>query len=327
MQRLSVSLESWPIAGAFTISRGSKTMADVVVVALERNGVRGWGECVPYRHYGESVAAVAAALEAIRTKIESGVRHEEIPLLLEPKAARNALDCALWDLEAKLAGRPVWQLLNLSEPQSLVTAYTLSLGSVDDMAAAAVQAANRPLLKIKLGGKADGQRLHAVRRAAPRPRLIVDANEAWRPDELPDLLGICAKVGVELVEQPLPAGRDEALAGLDRRSVLICADESAHDIAGLPALRGRYDAINIKLDKTGGLSAGLALRRAAEKLGLKIMVGCMVGTSLSMAPAHVLAQGAEFVDLDGPLLLAADRSPGIRYEGSWMHPPLPELWG
>jgi L-Ala-D/L-Glu epimerase len=327
MQRLTVSLESWPIAGAFTISRGSKTMADVVVVTLERDGVRGWGECVPYRHYGETVAGVTAALEGARTRIESGLRHENIPLLLEPKAARNALDCALWDLEAKLARLPVWQLLHLPEPQPLVTAYTISLGSVDDMAASAARAADRPLLKIKLGGEADGERLHAIRRAAPRSRLIVDANEAWRPEQLPELLRICADVGVELVEQPLPAGKDDALAGLDRGSVLICADESAHDIAGLPALQGKYDAINIKLDKTGGLTPGLALRRAAEKLGLKIMVGCMVGTSLSMAPAHVLAQGTEFVDLDGPLLLATDRLPGIRYDGSWMQAPPPELWG
>jgi L-alanine-DL-glutamate epimerase-like enolase superfamily enzyme len=327
MQRLTVSLESWPIAGAFTISRGSKTMAEVVVVSLERDGARGWGECVPYRHYGETVAGVAAALEASRAKIESGISREDIPLLLEPKAARNALDCALWNLEAKLAGQPVWQLLNLPEPRPLVTAYTLSLGTVDDMAASAAQAAGRPLLKIKLGGQTDGDRLKAIRRAAPHSRLIVDANEAWRPEELPDLLRICAKLGVELVEQPLPTGKDEALVGVDRGSVLICADESAHDIAGLRALHGKYDAINIKLDKTGGLTPGLALRRAAETLGLRIMVGCMVGTSLSMAPAHLLAQGVEFVDLDGPLLLAADRSPGITYEGSWMHPPPPALWG
>jgi len=327
MQRVTVSLESWPIAGAFSISRGSKTIAEVVVVTLERDGTRGWGECVPYRHYGETVAGVAAAVEAAREKIERGIRHEDIPLLLEPKAARNALDCALWNLEAKLVGHPVWKLLNLPEPRPLVTAYTLSLGSIGDMAAAAARAADRPLLKIKLGGEADVERLKAIRRAAPHSRLIVDANEAWQPEALPDLLRICADAGVELVEQPLPAGKDDALAGLDRGSVLVCADESAHDIAGLPALQGKYDAINIKLDKTGGLTAGLALRRAAEKLGLKIMVGCMVGTSLSMAPAHLLAQSAEFVDLDGPLLLSADRSPGISYEGSLIHPPPPELWG
>ncbi|MGH6874754.1 MAG: enolase C-terminal domain-like protein, partial [Aestuariivirgaceae bacterium] len=221
MHHLSVSLESWPIAGSFTISRGSRTTSEVVVVTLERDGAKGWGECVPYRHYGETVAGVAAALEAARTKIESGIHHEEIPRLLEPKAARNALDCALWDLEAKLARQPVWKLLNVSEPQPLVTAYTLSLGSADDMAAAAAQAADRPLLKVKLGSEADGDRLRAVRRAAPRSRLIVDANEAWQADALPRLFGICADVGVELVEQPLAAGRDEALVGFDRRSVLI----------------------------------------------------------------------------------------------------------
>jgi L-Ala-D/L-Glu epimerase len=327
MQRLSVSPESWPIAGSFTISRGSKTMADVIVVTLERDGVKGWGECVPYRHYGETVAGVAAALETVRKKIESGISHEEITLLLEPKAARNALDCALWDVEAKLARRRVWQLLNLSQPQLLITAFTISLGSVDDMAAAATRAAGRPLLKVKLGSDADGDRLRAVRRAAPHSRLIVDANEAWRADELPKLFGICADVGVELVEQPLAPGKDDALLGLDRRSILICADESAHDMEGLSALQGKYDAINIKLDKTGGLTAGLAFRDAAKRLGFKIMVGCMVGTSLSMAPANLLAQGTEFVDLDGPLLLAADRAPGIHYEGSWMHPPPLELWG
>jgi L-alanine-DL-glutamate epimerase-like enolase superfamily enzyme len=326
MQRLNIAHESWPIAGSFTISRGSKTTAEVVVVRLQRDGLSGRGECVPYRHYGETVAGVRAALEARRADIERGFSHEDIPALLKPKAACNALDCALWDLEAKKAGKRAWQLLDLPAPRPLTTAFTLSLDTVANMTAAAAAAAGRPLLKLKLGAENDAERLKAIRRAAPKSRLIVDANEGWPPSELPKLFDLCAEVGVELIEQPLPAGNDEKLRTV-KRTVCVCADESAHDAQGLADLVGKYDAINIKLDKTGGLTSALALRRAAQMLGLEIMVGCMLATSLSMAPASIVAQGAKIVDLDGPLLLARDREPGIRYDGALMYPPPPALWG
>jgi L-alanine-DL-glutamate epimerase-like enolase superfamily enzyme len=326
MQRLTVAHESWPIAGSFTISRGSKTKVDVVVVTLERDGARGRGECVPYSHYGETVSGVIEALEEHRDNIERGIDHDAIPSMLQPKAARNALDCALWDLEAKLAGKPVWELLGLSEPEPVVTAYTLSLDAPERMLAAAERAAHRPLLKLKLGGERDIEILKCIRQAAPRSRLIIDANEGWSHDRLASYLDFCAKAGIELVEQPLPAGSDEALR-LVPRKVPVCADESAHDQAGLHRLAGKYDAINIKLDKAGGLTSALVLRRAAEKFRLDIMVGCMLATSLSMAPAFLVAQGAKVVDLDGPLLLARDREPGMKYDGSLLYPPPPELWG
>jgi L-alanine-DL-glutamate epimerase-like enolase superfamily enzyme len=324
--KLTLTRESWPIAGAFTISRGSKTEAEVVVVTLERDGARGWGECVPYRHYGETASGVLAALEARREDIERGIGHDDISSLVAPKAAQNALDCALWDLEAKLAKKPVWQILGLPEPKPLTTAFTISLGSPEVMGTAAAKDADRPLLKIKLGGNHDAECLRAIRRAAPQSRLIVDANEGWRVDELPTLLAICAELGVELVEQPLPAGKDEALRTI-AHAVPICADESAHGRKELAELQGKYDAINIKLDKTGGLTAALALRSAAESAGFEIMVGCMLATSLSMAPASLVAQGAKVVDLDGPLLLARDRTPGLRFDKSSMFPAPPALWG
>jgi L-alanine-DL-glutamate epimerase-like enolase superfamily enzyme len=327
MRKLTVTHESWPIAGRFTISRGSKTSAEVVVVTLEEDGAVGRGECVPYARYGETLEGVMAALEAARPRIEAGLERDGIAGVLEPKAARNALDCALWDLEAKRSGRPVWALLGLSEPRPLVTAYTLSLDTTEAMRAAAQKAAHRPLLKVKLGrGEEDIERLRAIRAGAPASRLIVDANEGWRPEALPALLDACAELGVVMVEQPLPAGNDGALQGL-RRSVPVCADESAHDRHGLGTLVGKYDAINIKLDKTGGLTEALALASAARGEGLQLMVGCMVATSLAMAPAMLVAQEAAVVDLDGPLLLSRDRVPGIRFEGSEMYWPPRELWG
>jgi L-alanine-DL-glutamate epimerase-like enolase superfamily enzyme len=326
MQKLSFVRESWPISGAFTISRGSKTASEVVVVTLERDGKKGQGECVPYRHYGESIGLVMSELAERRGDIEEGFTHEDIPRLLKLKAAQNALDCALWDLEAKLAGKRVWQLLDLPPPEPLVTAFTLSLDSVDNMAAAAARENWRPLLKLKLGADKDAERLRAVRKAAPASRIIVDANEGWSADDLPMLLGICAEAGVELVEQPLPAKHDGALSKL-ARPVAVCADESAHDEGSLAGLVGKYDAINVKLDKTGGLTHALAMRRTAERLGFGIMVGCMVATSLSMAPAHIAAQGARIVDLDGPLLLAKDRTPSMRYDNGLVYGPDPALWG
>lgn len=326
MVTLDIAVERWPIAGSFTISRGSKTHAEVVVVTLQEGGSAGRGECVPYRRYGETVDGVVAALEAARAAIEAGAGFADVGNLLAPRAARNAVDCALWDLQSKRTGVPVWQRLGLPPPRPLVTAYTLSLDRAEAMAAAAARASDRPLLKLKLGADGDRARLLAVRRAAPAARLIVDANEGWSSDELPDLLACCAETGVELVEQPLPATADAALLGLPR-PVPICADESAHDASGLAALLGRYDAVNLKLDKTGGLTPALEFAAAAKAHGLRLMVGCMVSTSLAMAPAMLLGGTADFVDLDGPLLLQQDRQPGIRYDGSIMHPPPRELWG
>ena len=324
--RLTIATESWPIAGSFTISRGSKTAADVVMVTLEAEGHVGRGECVPYPRYEETVAGVVAALEAARVDIERGITRADVSSLLKPHAARNAVDCALWDLEAKRSGKPVWQLAGLAEPQPVVTAYTLSLDTPEAMGEAAARAASRPLLKLKLGREGDAERLKRIRAAAPASRLIVDANEGWTPDNLQAMLAACAAAGVELVEQPLPAAHDEALRHVDHL-VPICADESAHDRHGLDALVGKYDAINIKLDKTGGLTEALALARAARNKNLRIMVGCMLATSLAMAPAFLLTQFADVVDLDGPLLLKHDRAPGIRYDGSLMFPPPPLLWG
>ncbi|MDP1702349.1 MAG: dipeptide epimerase [Aestuariivirga sp.] len=326
MPALTIAQESWPIAGSFTISRGSKTAADVVVVTLEEEGHRGRGECVPYPRYSETVEGVVASLEAARAGIEAGFSHADVPQLVKPRAAQNALDCALWDLEAKRAGKPVWQLALLQQPRPMVTAYTLSLDTPEAMARAAAEASHRPLLKLKLGGEGDVERLRLIRAAAPASRLIIDANEGWTPGDLPQLLKACAAVGVELVEQPLPVADDEALLSITH-DVPICADESAHDRRNLHKLVGKYDAINIKLDKTGGLTEALALAHSARELNFKIMVGCMIATSLAMAPAMLVAQFAQVIDLDGPLLLARDRNPGISFDGSLMYPPEPELWG
>lgn len=326
MRTLTVTTERWPIAGAFTISRGSKTHAEVVVVELHENGRTGRGECVPYKRYDETVDGVLAALAGARAAIENGAERGDVPRLLAPRAARNALDCALWDLESKRSGVPVFARAGLPAPVPCTTAFTLSLDTPESMAAAAARAADRPLLKLKLGREGDRERLRAVRAAAPRARLVVDANEGWSAAELPGLLEACASVGVELVEQPLPAGDDGALRGL-RRAVPVCADESAHDAEGLERLLGLYDAVNVKLDKTGGLSGAIAFADAARGRGLDVMVGCMVATSLAMAPAQLLASRSRWVDLDGPLLLQRDRSPGIRFEGSTMWPAPRELWG
>lgn len=326
MIRLTIAHESWPIAGAFTISRGSKTTAEVVVVTLEEDGYTGRGECVPYPRYRETVEGVVASLEAARAKIEAGFSHADITNIVKPCAARNALDCALWDLEAKRAKKPVWQLALLQQPHPMVTAYTLSLDTPEAMAKAAAAVKHRPLLKLKLGREGDAERLRLIRAAAPTSRLIIDANEAWTPANLPGLLKVCAEVGVELIEQPLPAADDEALRHI-AHDVPVCADESAHDRRNLQDLVGKYDAINIKLDKTGGLTEALASAHAAKELNFKIMVGCMLATSLAMAPAMLVAQLAHVIDLDGPLLLARDRNPGITFDGSLMYPPPPELWG
>lgn len=323
---LSARIERWPIAGAFTISRGAKTEAVTVVAEVSRGGHSGRGECVPYPRYGETAEATLAALQAMREPLSRGLDRQALQAAMPPGAARNALDCALVDLEAKTSGKRVWDLLARPAPKACITAYTISLGTPEVMATATAKAAHRPLLKIKLGGDGDGARIAAVRKAAPDSELIVDANEAWTPDILERNLNDCAQAGVTLVEQPLPAGQDEALARI-RRPMAVCADESVHDRASLRGLRERYDAVNIKLDKTGGLTEALAMADAAQALGFQIMIGCMVATSLAMAPAMLLTPHARFVDLDGPLLLARDRDGGLRYDGSLVYPPEAALWG
>jgi L-Ala-D/L-Glu epimerase len=323
---LDARIERWPIAGSFTISRGAKTEAVTVVAEVRRDGRTGRGECVPYPRYGETPEATLAALKSMQEAVARGLDRRALQAAMPAGAARNALDCALLDLEAKVAGQRVWNLLGRPAPQACTTAYTISLGTPEAMAAATAKAAHRPLLKIKLGGDGDAARIAAVRAAAPESELIVDANEAWTSNNLEQRLAECAEAGVTLVEQPLPAGQDEALARI-RRPLAVCADESVHDRSSLAALRERYDAVNIKLDKTGGLTEALAMADAAQALGFEIMIGCMVATSLAMAPAMLLAEQARYVDLDGPLLLARDREGGLRYDGSLVYPPDATFWG
>ncbi|AWI57390.1 N-acetyl-D-Glu racemase DgcA [Sinorhizobium fredii] len=323
---LATVVEHFPIAGTFTISRGSKTTASVVTCAISDGTASGRGECVPYGRYGETIESVLSEIEAVRQRIEAGMTRLELQQSMKPGAARNAVDCALWDLEAKQANKSAAMLVGLADPVALTTAYTISLAEPEEMMAQAAKYAHRALLKVKVGTPDDTTRIRAVRKGAPDSRIILDANEGWTPENLASHFAACAESGIALIEQPLPAGRDEALAEV-ARSVPVCADESVHATADLKALVGRYDAVNIKLDKTGGLTEALRMRDEARALGLKVMVGCMVGSSLAMAPAILVAQGADFVDLDGPLLLAQDRSPGLRYEASLVFPPEPSLWG
>jgi L-alanine-DL-glutamate epimerase-like enolase superfamily enzyme len=330
--RFQSRVESWPIAGSFTISRGAKREAVTVVAEVSQDGLTGRGECVPYARYGETPEATVKALQSIDVRdvvaggLARGLGREALQAVMPPGAARNALDCALIDLEAKRGGRRAWTVLGRSAPRPCTTAYTISLGAPEAMAEATAKAAHRTLLKIKLGGDGDAARIAAVRCAAPQSELIVDANEAWTAENLEQNLNACAEAGVTLVEQPLPAGQDDVL-GRIKRPIAVCADESVHDRKSLDGLRGRYDAVNIKLDKTGGLTEALAMADAARALGFDIMVGCMVATSLSMAPAMLLTPLARFIDLDGPLLLARDRDHGLRYEGSLVYPPDAALWG
>jgi L-alanine-DL-glutamate epimerase-like enolase superfamily enzyme len=323
---LAVRIERWPIAGSFTISRGARTEAVTVVAEVSDGSQIGRGECVPYPRYGETPEATLAALQAMQKQLVRGMDRTALQAAMPAGCARNALDCALLDLEAKRGGRRVWALLGRPAPRPCTTAYTISLGTPQAMAAATAKAAHRPLLKIKLGGDGDDARIAAVRKQATESELIVDANEAWTPDNLEQNLAACAEAGVTLVEQPLPAGNDGMLARI-KRPIAVCADESVHDRKSLDGLRARYDAVNIKLDKTGGLTEALAMADAAQALGFEIMIGCMVATSLAMAPAMLLAQQARFVDLDGPLLLAHDRDGGLRYDGSTVYPPEAALWG
>ncbi|MGB5201595.1 MAG: N-acetyl-D-Glu racemase DgcA [Sedimenticolaceae bacterium] len=326
MVELVVSAESWPIRGSFTISRGAKTQADVVLVELSSGEFKGRGECVPYTRYGESCDSVIEQIESLRQDLQQGLDRIQLQQKLTAGAARNALDCAFWDLQAKMSQRGVWELLGLPAMQPLTTAYTLSLDSPESMHKAALEHADRPLLKLKLAGEGDIERVRAVRKGAPKARLIVDANEGWDPGIYRRMVPEFLKLGVEMIEQPLPAADDEALRSLER-PIPICADESCHESESLKDVVGKYDMVNIKLDKAGGLTAALQLRKAAEAEGLRIMVGCMLATSLAMAPATVLAQGAEIVDLDGPLLLERDRHPGLSFYRSVVSPPQPALWG
>ncbi|MBI1239782.1 MAG: dipeptide epimerase [Alphaproteobacteria bacterium] len=324
---LTWSIESWPIAGTFRIARGAKTSAEVIVATVTDGTQAGRGECVPYRRYGETLESVTGTLAAMARALPGDDPRAALGRAFPPGAARNAVDCALWDLEAKRSGHPVWQSAGLGAPKAVITAFTISLDTPDAMAKAAAAATGRPILKLKLGeAGADAERVRAVRGAAPKATLIADANEGWTMEDLARLAPALAEEGVRLIEQPLPAGADAALADF-ASPIPLCADESVHDRASLDAVRGKYAAINIKLDKAGGLTEAIALLRAAEAEGLQTMIGCMVATSLAMAPATLLAGAADWVDLDGPLLLMKDRSPAIRYDGARMEPPDRELWG
>ena len=323
---LHVTSDTFATEGVFTISRGSRTQAKVLTVTLTSQDCRGWGECVPYARYGETLESVAAQIRSMTVPLREGLTRDELQSELPAGAARNALDCALWDLQSKQENIPVWQLAGLAEPQPVMTAYTLSLDTPEKMQAAAARHAARPMLKIKLGGEGDMDRLRAVRHGAPDSRLIVDANEGWNAAQYDALAPVMLTLGVDLVEQPLPSDNDDLLSGRDR-PLPVCADEACHDRTSLPALLDKYDVINIKLDKTGGLTEALALHQAARDAGFRVMVGCMVGSSLAMAPALLVAQSVEFVDLDGPLLLSEDRDIALRYEGSLIHPADRKLWG
>ncbi|SEN56096.1 L-alanine-DL-glutamate epimerase [Pseudorhodobacter antarcticus] len=319
---ITITSDVFRLAQVFTISRGSRTEARVLTVRITRGGVTGWGECVPYTRYGESLESVTAQIEALCPDIS----RMDLQTVLPAGAARNAVDCALWDLAAKQAGKRVWELAGIARPGPEITAFTLSLDTPEAMRAQAAKHAHRPVLKIKLGTPDDMPRLEAVRQGAPKTRIIIDANEGWSADIYADLAPHLVAMGVALVEQPLPAGADDMLAEI-ARPLPVCADESAHDCASLDSLRGKYDVVNIKLDKTGGLTEGVALKRAALDAGFGVMVGCMVGSSLAMAPATLLAQGAAFTDLDGPLLLAEDRDNPLVFDAFGVHPPSVYLWG
>jgi L-Ala-D/L-Glu epimerase len=319
---ITATAEAFPLAQTFTISRGSKTEAQVLTISIRRGGQVGWGECVPYARYGESLDSVRAQIEAL----PEGITRPQLKDALPPGAARNAVDCALWDLEAKQAGKRVWQLAGLEAPGPVVSAFTLSLAPPEEMLLAAAANAHRPILKIKLGTPDDMPRVEAVRKGAQWSTIIVDANEGWTPEIYTDLAPHLIRLGVALVEQPFPADADDMLAEI-ARPLPVCADESCHDRLSLLGLMGKYDFVNLKLDKTGGLTEALAARAAAQKMKLGVMVGCMVGSSLAIAPAVLLAQGAAWTDLDGPLLLSEDRAHPLVYDAEGVHPPDANLWG
>lgn len=319
--RIEAVAEDWPLARAFVISRGAKTQASVVVAQVSDGTHTGRGEAVPYARYRESVEDTLAQIRACTAGDRIALQSS-----MPAGAARNALDCAFWDFEAKRQGVAAHVLAGLAPPQAVETAYTLSLDSSAAMAEQARLAGHLNMLKLKLGADGDAARMRAVRAARPDARLIVDANEGWAGHQLQELMDVAAEAGVELIEQPLPADADEMLARIER-PVPVCADESALTGADVDQLAGRYDAINIKLDKAGGLTAALDMLLEARRLGLKIMIGSMVATSLGVAPALLLARNADWVDLDGPLLLAGDRPDGLIIEDGWIHPASANLWG
>lgn len=321
--RIEARHEAWPLKEAFVISRGAKTAADVVVVEISDGTHKGRGESVPYGRYGETVDGV---LEDIRTAAGHVSTHADLSHALKPGAALNALDCAFWDLESKQTGIRVSKRAALPEPTPKVTAFTLSLAAPDHMAAKAASVAHLSLLKLKLGGHGDDERMRAVRQARPDAHLVADANEAWTAETLAPLLGVAAECGFELIEQPLPAGQDVLLRDIPHL-VPICADESVHTAENIPHLLGLYDAVNVKLDKAGGLTGAISLVTEARRNGLKIMIGSMVATSLAVAPAMLLAPYADWIDLDGPLLLAHDREHGLRIDDGIVQPPRSDLWG
>ena len=324
--KFHVQKEVWPLKGIFRIARGARTQAEVVSVRLEHKGFVGRGECVPYARYEEDCDSVIAQLEAVRAHVKACLDIESCQSLLPAGTARNALDCALWDLRAKSLNQPVWALAGLPEPKPLVTAFTISLDTPEAMTQAALAATGRPILKVKLGGEHDLVCVRAVAKARPDARLIVDANEGMRPDTLPGLLSEARSLNIDVVEQPFAASKDSRL-GQVAAPIAICADESFHTSADIERLVQNYDAVNVKLDKTGGFTEALKSMREARAAGLRIMMGCMVGTSLVTAPAVLLAQVADWVDLDGPLLLNHDRDPGLVYDGSILYPPSRDLWG
>lgn len=323
--QVTITQGCYPIQGSFTISRGSRTEANTVIVELEQNGVVGRGECVPYARYDESIESVSKQIEAIKSSMVDDMTNEDLAKLMPSGAARNAVDSALWDLKCKLANKSIWALLNI-QPRPLTTAFTLSLDTPEKMYEKALENAHRDLLKLKLGGGEDLARVQAVRKAAPNSDIILDANEAWTLEEYKTLIPELEKLNIRMIEQPFPSKNNEWLDGLDR-PIPLCADESCHDLSSLEEIKGRFDMINIKIDKTGGITEALKLKAEAEKAGLEIMVGCMLSGSLSMAPAFVVAQNVAIVDLDGPLLLAQDIENKIEYDGSTMLPFTKELWG
>ena len=323
--QLVAEVESWPLANTFRISREAKTEANVIVVTLTDGNVTGRGECVPYARYGESVASVVDQIESIRQQLKHGINRNELNNTMTAGAARNAIDCAMWDLEIKKQTAAI-SILNSRNLNPLTTAYTLSLDEPKLMEQSAIKASERPIIKVKLGGDGDDERIFAVRQGAPSSTLIVDANESWNEKNLERNLRACELADVKLIEQPFKADDDEILTELNSK-ILICADESVHTNDDIIPLKQKYQAINIKLDKAGGLTEALKMLKTAEEADMKVMVGCMVATSLAMAPATILAQNADFVDLDGPLLLKQDRKHGIQFEGSQMLPYYSELWG
>ena len=316
----------WAFRSVFRISYKAQTHAQAVQVHLTDGQHTGRGEACGVSYHGESADSLLKQLEAVREKLSGGISREGLEALLPPGGARAAVDCALWDLEAKRAGRRAWELAGMNSVQPLITAFTLSLDTPKTMAEGAAAASQYSLLKLKLGGEGDLERVAAVRRARPDVRIIVDANQAWNEQQLREFVPGLAELGVELIEQPMPAGKDEPLLNF-KSAVPLCADESCQTTASLPSLRGKYQFVNIKLDKTGGLTEALRLAHAARQEGLQLMVGCMAGSSLSMAPAYIIGQLSQVVDLDGPLLATSDMPNPIRYIGSQMFPPDRELWG